>query len=127
MSVCKEPNLRQTRTAGDLLRHHETAVRGPVTLYLAPYGSVGDCLAIMHDDDNPAPNPIVRIWGIDGNAYIVESENDYARWLESFESDAERLSLDRPSDFIAAVERADDTAYVIHSGGSYRPFNTDNL
>jgi hypothetical protein len=83
---------------------------------VAPYGNgTGDyeCAVVaVFTLDSPAPNPIIRVW-LDGDSYECANPNDWD-WY------SKRLGIRQASfEGRAAVQREDDVAYVILSGGSY--------
>lgn len=109
MATATQPNLRQARTAAILRAMCENDWRSHASMVVVPYGSNGDVRAIVTDDDNPAPNPVRLVW-FGGDAFIVESQAGYDRWLEMFQNAGHRPE---------AIERLDDAAFVIHPGGTY--------
>jgi hypothetical protein len=100
----------QRLTCEALREFDESSLREPVTATVATYGTTGCVLLVLSPDNNPAPNPVVRVWA-DGDAHIVATDNDYRRWLDIL------------GDRVEAVEREDDAAFVIAPGGEHVPLD----
>jgi hypothetical protein len=100
----------QQRTIWALVDSEADANLGLADAVVTWYGDTGAVLAIVRINGCPAPNPIVALWQY-GAAYVVESEDDCNRWLAHFQECGGRRSI--------AIQREDDSAYVIQPGGSY--------
>jgi hypothetical protein len=101
----------QHKTAEILCADLENALHEPVDMQWTEYGSGGRYALLVLSVSGPAPNPVKLLFQ-GGNAHIVNTVNDYDRWL----------TLLKKTDSRITAVREEDTCYVVEQGGSFTDY-----